>query len=475
MISGDDLYGWGVFDIPIQREPRSGGSSASRRKCGAEPVRKLLHDIPWKEGGSSVLLTLFCLFGILFLNRNSPKPLIPTEPPRVEVAVRIFEEVPEIPAPTLAELQAPLPEERAAAVIREAPPPVPEEVRPAGKVPPPPPPEPVRTVRVAPARPPEPIRVQPSPNIQLPPPSLKSIPTGPPRRERPALPQEKAQVAARREAAETVVPEPSRSSHEERANPPSASLPKRTAALRNETASADLGEVPQRARAAERGTDADVLPEAPAIALDRSDGADPGGAAPRVNARYENLPDSPVPPPVPRRSVAQAGGGEAGILLPKATSFAPAGSRKTTIATIPPDGSTETSFAGAGRKPEPDLTGAAVRTASLPRAGGVPAAPGKSFEFLDLMQPADLDRSVMVSLNRLRTCLDPNEELTLKARLAAMLSGPGQCRSGGVVFDIRHPESAYSVHIDLYNYEQREFQDRCSALRLAVYSCEARR
>jgi hypothetical protein len=49
------------------------------------------------------------------------------------------------------------------------------------------------------------------------------------------------------------------------------------------------------------------------------------------------------------------------------------------------------------------------------------------------------------------------------------------CRSGGVVFDIRNPESAYSIHIDLYNYEQREFQDRCDALRLAVQSCNARR
>jgi hypothetical protein len=111
----------------------------------------------------------------------------------------------------------------------------------------------------------------------------------------------------------------------------------------------------------------------------------------------------------------------------------------------------------------------------LPHDRHVAEAPGKSYDFLDLVGPADLDRTVMVNLNQLQTCLDPEEELKLKTRLAAMLSRPGQCRAGGVVFDIRQPESAYSIHIDLYNYEQREFQDRCSALRLAVYSCDARR
>ncbi len=70
----------------------------------------------------------------------------------------------------------------------------------------------------------------------------------------------------------------------------------------------------------------------------------------------------------------------------------------------------------------------------------------------------------MVNLNRLRTCLDPTAETTLKSRLAAMLSQPALCRSGGVVFDIRNPESAYSIHLDIYNYEQREFKDRCDAL-----------
>jgi hypothetical protein len=111
----------------------------------------------------------------------------------------------------------------------------------------------------------------------------------------------------------------------------------------------------------------------------------------------------------------------------------------------------------------------------LPQDRRVAEAPGKSYDFLDLVGAADLDRTVMMSLNQLQTCLDPEEELKLKTRLAAMLSRPGQCRSGGVVFDIRQPESAYSIHVNLYNYEQKEFQDRCSALRLAVYSCGVRR
>jgi hypothetical protein len=466
---GDDLYGWGVFDIPIEREARLGGSP-QRKSLGGMSVRPLLRDVPWRAGGASTLLAVLCLIGLLFLERNSPMPPAPSEPEPVEVAVRLLEEVPTVAQPLVEELPV-LPEERVEAVVLEAPPPVPAEISPDPEIPPPPPP-PEKIVRTAPAKPPEPIRVKPPPaNMQLPPPSPQPVRERRPQ-ERPALPEEKAQIAARQEA---VLPDPGRSSYEERPDPASASLPKRTAALRNE-ASLDLGEGPQRVRAAERGTAKATLPESPAMTLDRSDETILDDAAPRMNARYEKRADSPaVPPSLPQGTV-PPGGEEADISLPKATAFAVPGSLKA-VAMLPSAERRDSPLAGIGRNADPDLTGPSVQKASLPkaRARWAPDAPGNSYEFLDLVRPEELDRSVMVSLNRLRTCLDPNEELTLKTRLAAMLSRPGQCRAGGVVFDIRNPESAYSIHVDLYNYEQKEFQDRCSALRLAVYSCEARR
>ena len=462
MISGDDLYGWGVCDIPMERGLRSAGSPAPPL-LKAEPVRKLLNDVNWKTLGASFLLTLLCLVGLLMLGRNRPESLVSPEPQPVEVAVRIFEEVPSIPPQDVAELPAPAPQEIVVAVPEDSPP-IPEP-----RIPPPPVPQ--KTVRTEPVTPPEPARVQPPPaKLQIPPPSTLRPTRAEPQQERSALPEQKAPVIARQE---TVLPEPSRTDYEERAGTASESLPQQQAALRKEVASIDLGAGPQTTRVAERGTAEAALPESPAIALERSDGTDLGGAAPRMNDRYEKLADSSSAPlPSPRRTAVPDGGGE-GDMLPKATAFASPGSRKV-VAMLPADRS-DSSFGGIGRNADPDLTGPAVRTASLPHDRHVAEAPGKSYDFLDLVGPADLDRTVMVNLNQLQTCLDPEEELKLKTRLAAMLSRPGQCRAGGVVFDIRQPESAYSIHIDLYNYEQREFQDRCSALRLAVYSCDARR
>ncbi|MBE0597413.1 MAG: hypothetical protein IH614_09095, partial [Desulfuromonadales bacterium] len=98
-----------------------------------------------------------------------------------------------------------------------------------------------------------------------------------------------------------------------------------------------------------------------------------------------------------------------------------------------------------------------------------------SFDFLEGVPSAELDPAKLVSLNRLRTCRDPEAEKQLKTRLATLLSRPQLCRSGGVIFDVRHPESAWSIHVDLFNYEQREFPDRCAALQLAVDCFAGRR
>ena len=98
-----------------------------------------------------------------------------------------------------------------------------------------------------------------------------------------------------------------------------------------------------------------------------------------------------------------------------------------------------------------------------------------SYAFLDRIAPSELDSTQLVHLNRLATCLDPGMEIALKTRLATLLSRPALCRSGGIIFDVLYPESAYSVHLRFYNYEQREFADRCAALRQAVECFEARR
>lgn len=439
MNSGGDIYGWGVFDIPIERDVSSGRSRGARQLV------------------LSFMLTLLCLGALLLLGRIPPEPPISPEPQPVEIAVRILEEVPTVPPREVEEIPPPAPEKKVV-VIPEEP-----SVPPA--------PVPKKTVQTAPPEP-EPIQVQPPPaDLQLPAPSsLRPAPVQPPQ-ERAVLPEQEERVVARQEP---VLPEPSRTPYTPRSEPVSVSLPERKADLRKEAASIDLGAGPRTASVAERGTAAGALPQTPAIDLEHTDGTDLGGAAPRMNDRYADRTESTgMPIPAPQRTIVPEGGGEVDI-LPRATAFASPSSRET-VAILPTSDRGDTSFGGIGRKADADLAGPAVRKASLPHEGPVGKPSGESFDFLDLVEPANLDRSVMVNLNQLQTCLDPEEELTLKTRLAAMLSHPDQCRSGGVVFDIRQPESAYSIHIDLYNYERREFQDRCSALRLAVQSCEVRR
>jgi hypothetical protein len=121
-----------------------------------------------------------------------------------------------------------------------------------------------------------------------------------------------------------------------------------------------------------------------------------------------------------------------------------------------------------------NLPGPHVEKTAKPKAAGTEGI-SESYDRLDLLGPGELDPSVAMSLSRLRTCRDPGEEMTLKSRLAAMLGNPTRCRSGGVVFDIRNVESAYSTHIDIYNYERREFRDRCAALQVIIDACAARR
>jgi hypothetical protein len=196
------------------------------------------------------------------------------------------------------------------------------------------------------------------------------------------------------------------------------------------------------------------------------------------SVRYEKARQAPSLPASTRMaSLATNRGVEADIGSPQVNSVNQEIRERATNDGAPASGRTSVTISAAG--PEEALIGpaAAVSTATAPTAPVASNLPvdGGSYDFLDSMASSDLDRSFMVSLNRLRTCRDPGAEAKLKTSLAALLSQPAMCRAGGVVFDIRNPESGYSIHVDLYNYEQREFQDRCDALRLAVQSCEARR
>ncbi len=94
------------------------------------------------------------------------------------------------------------------------------------------------------------------------------------------------------------------------------------------------------------------------------------------------------------------------------------------------------------------------------------------FELVDRDNPPVLDPSRLMSLSELRTCVNPQAENDLRARLATLLSRPTICRSEGVFFDVRHPESAWSIRVDIYNYEGALFSDRCAALRRAVECSE---
>jgi hypothetical protein len=174
-------------------------------------------------------------------------------------------------------------------------------------------------------------------------------------------------------------------------------------------------------------------------------------------------------------SVATTRGMEEAIASPQVSGVRTDIGERVSDVTVPASDKASVALPGAGTEESLIGPAATVINTTTQMATTLPVGGGGSFDFLDSMASSDLDRSFMVSLNRLRTCRDPGEETKLKTSLASLLNQPAMCRSGGVVFDIRNPESAYSIHINLYNYEQKEFQDRCDALRLAVQSCKARR
>jgi len=443
VIFREDPYGWGVSRIPMARDiaPESSAGPAGH------PLVDTGRDLPWYPMGLSFLLALLTFWGIILWDRILQEPPVQPPSPPVVVAVRLLEEVPEPPA-------EPLPE----------PPPVPVKVvREEPKAPAPRPEKPVKAVEPAPKRLAK-AEVEPPPAV-VPPPR-------PVARQRIARREpEPAPVfqVTRETAPAATVPVVAPTAVDYRRETAESKLPERSTTVARRRSAAVPGPA-ARTTAAPRPTE-ESLPDTATVSIGSSSLVDlpsPAGSLPGTS------PTRSRPARTASLAPSSAGlrGGSAELDLPGPTAASPSGERGTGPQRLP-SGPRMTGISGDAAATV-SLPGPLAERTAGPKAAGSEGI-SESYERLDLLGPGELDPSVAMSLSRLRTCRDPGEETTLKSRLAAMLPNPTRCRSGGVVFDIRNVESAYSAHIDIYNYEQREFEDRCAALRVTIDACAARR
>ncbi len=508
MIPGEYPYGWGVYSLPMLRDLGARNPLILPAVYPAGLARTLVDETPWRRVMLSILMACLSLALLLVLGLSRLEPLQRPELAPVEVAVILQEPV---PPPVVAPAPEPL-RKKSPAPIKAQPVPVPPPV-----------------VRSAPETPTEPLQVRqarPEPRpVAKPQPQEAPLPRPTqvaPRlpeklaEARPAVPQRKAEVPVQPEAFLLVAPPLAaynqiprskttadlalqRSTFKtdvpvsdigilpaaKRANerkPASASLPSSATTTLNNSATVELntgalvGTKPAVTKIAGRKLAKASLPSTATAAFGSPTAVELDSVDTRVSSvRYEvSRQTSSLPTTARRQTIATGRSQETDIGSPQMSGILPDIDGHATDNVPPVADSTAVSLAGGSADVSLVGPAATVRNMAAPEATALPIVSG-SYDFLDSISFSKLDQSVMVSLNRLSTCSDPGEESKLKTRLAALLSQPGLCRSGGVVFDIRNPESAYSIHIDLYNYEQKEFQDRCDALRLAVQSCEARR
>ncbi len=422
MILRESPYGWGVFSLPMARSLRS-PRAAKSAGSGA------LADFPWRGCLLSLLAAGLVIGGMLLLALFLPSASRRPQPAAMAISVRL---------PTEPAISPPKP-----------------------VVPPLPAAAPVKTHRPSPPKPP--------PRENLPEKMPKEIPQAPPVR-MPATTKPPPVPAA--EPAEIVLPAPPAPRLAHSAPQMPAALPKQAVIL----PAPQTATIPPHHQATRPPSPpaAESLPHTARATLALSAPAEHDlttairRGEPIFTAETDSLPTASEqyrgarPAPTDR--------------LPAASAFAPAVDRSAQTILPPPEGEGAAAGISITRKTEIALE----MSAPAGREGKMPAATarqpaGKSFAFLDGIPRANLDRSLLVSLNRLKTCRDPGAELNLKTRLAALLSRPGLCRSGGVLFDVLYPESAYSLHVDLYNYEHIDFPDRCAALRQAAECFTARR
>lgn len=513
MIPGENPYGWGVYSLPMLRDFQVANPLARPAVNLSGLTGTLIGDTPWRRVLFSILMACLTLLLALVLARIQPEEPPQPKPAPVEVTVMIPEPVPPAPAPVFKPESKPL---------RQKPP---EPVKPPSPIPEP---NPVVQKMPEPKPEPPPVRqVQPEPRPVAKPqpkeaPLPKPAPIAPRRQEKvaeapPVLPQRKSAVPVQ---SETPLPKATTLAAYEQAprSTPAPSLAAQKPALSTDVVPvSDIGIKPAAQKAAERRQTRASLPSSAqknigsqsAVEVDAGDLAGMKPAVGVVAARQTvkaSMPSStaatfgspngveldvrdaglssrrydtsrPASGPVisdRRQSVTSGSGQEAVIGSPQVRGMVPdVGERGPAVQTTVPG---RTKVALADGKADVELAGPAATAMNTGTSQSTVMPTGsETFGFLDFLASGELDQSLMVSLNRLRTCSDPGEETKLKAHLAGLLSQPAKCRTGGVLFDIRNPESAYSIHIDLYNYEQKEFKDRCDALKLAVQSCEARR
>jgi hypothetical protein len=406
-------YGWGVGKLPMPRNVVRKPLPAQGMGSQLFTARKFFRDLPWRSLLWSSLLTIAVLLGLLYLGEQLPPIAHRAEPAPVRIVVQ-FRETPPAPASTPAVAESSPPQTKPS----EAPQKVQIVRAPVPKVKEQPPPPAVvdrpETTPVPPAAPTKPDSSQ----------------GGETARPEPELPRTEQAVRLNGEAPAMIVPGPD---------------------LRPQT------ERPAR----------EQLPAPGSVVLGGQSGLDlatagPGPARPYSRERREG---SEIPQPAGRST----------LLLPReettplqaptldAHRFQDRGLPEN----VPPGNQQIASLAGS---PELEINPPAPTSSARKQSGPNTSLPAgvTSFDYLDRVAPAELDRNRLLSLNQLSTCRDPQAEMRLRTRLATLVSKPGTCRSGGVVFVIRQPESAWSIHLDIYNYGNREFGDRCAALQLAL-------
>jgi hypothetical protein len=365
-------------------------------------------DLPWRGLLGSVLLTIIALASLLYLSRYLPPVTLHPQMASVKITVRLPEPTVEVP------------------VMVEQPPPTikPPEAPPRTR--------PVRT-------PPPEIRAQSTPEIAM----QRTAPA-------PALPIMAEQEPGPAEAAE---------------------LPRtdRTVQLGGNEAPS-LGPGPDLRPRGERSSS--VLPERGSVVLGSPaplDLATIDSGMPRQQHYRADRGEAEIAEPV-RQATLRVDAGEASLGIDPALHTQRF--QGSTAADSLPEARPAAATLGRAPVEVIPLPPPAVKPKEAPAVSSLPAGAASSFDHLDRMAPADLDGMYLVSLNRLRTCRDPQTEMKLRTQLASLVRQPGTCRTGGVVFAILQPETAWSIHVDIYDFEQREFQDRCAALGLAAQCLE---
>jgi hypothetical protein len=414
IFSEEPDYGWGVGKLPMPREVfRAPLSSTELSRIF--PARPFFRDLPWRSLLWSSLITINALLGLAYLDATLPPfPQQPFTSP-VKIVVR-WHERPPAPASTFE--------------MTELPPPIMK------------PPEEQQRVRTAPPVPkPKEQSVQPRtaaerPVTKLPLEEAKASPDSP----------------TRTEPDQVATPKP---------DPPRAD---RTVRLdREETAL--VGPVPDLRPRTERPS-REQIPTSGSVVMGGQSDLDlaTGSGTPRQYSREHHGPDIPQPA---QQSTMQIQSGQTDLALATPSLNANRLPDRDLPENMPPADQRTALLAGsAAREINPILPTGPERKRSGPDTS-MPIR-GVSFDYLDRVAPADLDRNRLLSLNQLSTCRDPQAEMKLRTSLATLVSKPGTCRSGGVVFAIHQPESAWSVHVDIYNYENVEFRDRCAALQMAL-------